>query len=716
MISKDTLRAAGHHRSSILATVVILVGGLLSLLAFYIVSTLGDETAGIGQIGLALTVLGCGIVLTFALAHSIRSASLLRVALEEQRRSKEALRVSEARFRSFMDNAPFSMLVKDLDGRFVMVNRGIERSWGLRSEDILGRHIGDISKSAAVADVDAMDREVVETGRVVTREIHFADLGEGWNHEVKFPIKDAAGRVIAIGGIAVDISDRKKTELALQTSEARFRSFMENAPFSMLVKDLDGRYEMVNRGVEASWGRAAGEILGRRIADMSASAGVAIVEAMDREVIETGNAVAQEVQFSDLGEEWSYEVKFPIRDADGRLIAIGGVAVDISDRKKTEMALRTSEARFRSFMENAPVEMVVKDLEGRYLMVSRAVEEIWDRTAEELLGRTAGDISESAGATVVEAMDREVIETGTSVAREIHFPGWRNEWAYGVKFPIRDAAGTLVAIGSVVLNITDKKRTELELLHAKEEAERANRAKSEFLANMSHELRTPLNAIIGFSEIISKQLFGPVGSPRYLDYARDIYASGEHLLGIVNSILDTSKIEAGSFVLSEGPCDVIELVESATRMVEARAVQASITLEQQVAAGLSPIIVDERISKQILLNLLSNAVKFTPSGGKVTVTADYSADGGLLIQVKDNGIGIAPEDLARLFDRFAQVDTSYARRHGGTGLGLHLTKKLIELHGGSIRLESQVGIGTTANVTWPPERWCEDLKAHSGNW
>ena len=162
-------RLAGRGDGSVIGGVIGLrvEPGLLSLLAFYIVSTLGDKTAGIGQIGLALTVLGCGIVLTFALAHSIRSASLLRSALEEQRRSKEALRVSEARFRSFMDNAPFSMLVKDLDGRFVMVNRGIERSWGLRSEEILGRHIGDISKSPAVADVDAMDREVVETGRVV---------------------------------------------------------------------------------------------------------------------------------------------------------------------------------------------------------------------------------------------------------------------------------------------------------------------------------------------------------------------------------------------------------------------------------------------------------------------------------------------------------------------------------------------------------------------
>jgi len=592
MSAQEAHRAVGRQRPSILTIIVVLVGGALSLLAFHIVRTIGDEATRAGQIWLASIVLTCGLVLTLALAHSVRSSSRLRAVLEEQRRSEQALRVSEARFRSFMDNAPFSMLVKDLDGRYVMVNRG----------------------------------------------------------------------------------------------------------------------------VEATWGRSGASILGRRISDMSESTGVAVVEAMDREVIETGSAVAREVQFSDLGEEWSYEVKFPIRDADGRLIAIGGVAVDISDRKQTEMALRSEQARFRSFMENAPVEMVVKDLEGRYLMVSRAVEEIWDKTAEELLGRKAGDISESAGATVVEAMDREVIATGRSVAREIHFPGWRNEWAYGVKFPIRDAAGALTAIGSVVLNITDKKRTELELVQAKEEAERANRAKSEFLANMSHELRTPLNAIIGFSEIISKQLFGPVGSPRYLDYSRDIYASGEHLLGIVNSILDTSKIEAGSFVLSEGPCDVAELIESATRMIEARAVQASITVEQQVAPDLSPIIVDERISKQILLNLLSNAVKFTPAGGKVTVTAGYSEDGGLLVQVADTGIGIAEEDLARLFDRFAQVDTSYARRHGGTGLGLHLTKKLIELHGGSIRLDSKVHLGTTASITWPAERWCADLQAHSGHW
>lgn len=588
---------------------------------------------------------------------------------------------------------------------------------------------GDVGPSSAAAAPTAADRGQTSEQRVRLGDLELT-LGPtpapaAGSDRPWLPLVFLFGGLVLTGGLShtvrsaararAALQDQQRSERALRESEARFRGFMDHAPFSMLVKDVDGRFLMVNAGIEAKWGKTTAEILGRRVRDLSHGPGVDVVEAMDREVVESGRAVTREVYFADLGEGWNYEVKFPIKDSAGRVIAVGGVAVDISDKKNAELALQASEARFRSFMEHAPVEMVVKDLEGRYVMISRAVEEIWDRTAAEILGRRSSEITPSAGATIAEAMDRQVIETGRSVSKEIHFPGWRSEWAYAVKFPIKDGDGRVVAIGSVALDITEKKQTEQELMHAKEQAELANRAKSQFLANMSHELRTPLNAILGFSEIIRQQLYGSLGSPKYLEYARDIWDSGEHLLGIVNSVLDTSKIEAGSFELNEAPCDIPDIVDAAMRMVEERARHGGLMLEQHVTPGLRPILADERVCRQILLNLLSNAVKFTPVGGRVTATAQVAPDGGLLIEVADSGIGIAPADVDKVFDRFSQVDSSYARRHSGTGLGLHLTKKLIELHGGTIRLDSEVGVGTTVSVTLPPWRWCADLNVRSGS-
>ena len=637
--------------------------------------------------------------------------------ITEWDRAQRALRESEDRFRSFMENAPVGMFLKDLGGRIILANRPSSNVLGLSPEQILGRRSDEYLGESDAAKALDHDREVLATGAPVARELSFPSRpGAECIYEVKFPIKDSAGRTTALGGVVVDITDRKRAELALQQSESRFRSFMEHAPFEMVVKDTDGRYQMVNRAVEEGWGKSDSGVLGRRAQEVSGDPGFDIVQEMDREVVASGRVVTREIHFTDPDDIWSYEVKFPITDSTGGIVAIGGIAIDISDRKRAELALQESETRFRSFMENAPVEMVVKDLDGRFLMVSRAVEEIWDRKAEELLGRRICDITESAGVAGVEEMDREVIETGRTVEQELHFPGWRADWAHAVKFPIRDAAGKIVAIGSVVLNITDKKHAEEELIRAKEEAEIANLAKSHFLANMSHELRTPLNAIIGFAEIISSQLFGPVGSEKYLGYAGDIRDSGTHLLGIVNSILDTSKIEAGSFELHEGPCDIAEMIESAVHMVDGRARAAELTLERHVAPGLAPLIADERVCKQILLNLLSNAVKFTPAGGKIAVTADVEAGGSLLIQVSDNGIGIAGEDLDKVFHRFSQIDNSYARRHGGTGLGLHLTKKLAELHGATIQLDSEPGVGTTVSVMFPPWRWHDERKRRTGSY
>ncbi|MBS0470618.1 MAG: hypothetical protein JSR60_06070 [Proteobacteria bacterium] len=236
------------------------------------------------------------------------------------------------------------------------------------------------------------------------------------------------------------------------------------------------------------------------------------------------------------------------------------------------------------------------------------------------------------------------------------------------------------------------------------EADKANRAKSEFLANMSHELRTPLNAIIGFSDILKRQLFGPMGNERYSEYVEDINASGNHLLAIINDILDLAKAEAGKLTLQEDEVDLMRVLEDAARMCRGRATAGGVELSVTVTLQPVYVSVDERIMRQIVLNLLTNAIKFTREGGKVVLSLESDPEHGIFIRVSDNGIGIAPEDIARVIRPFEQVETVLSRVHGGTGLGLPLTSKLTELHGGRLTIESQVGVGTTVTVALPAER------------
>ena len=246
-----------------------------------------------------------------------------------------------------------------------------------------------------------------------------------------------------------------------------------------------------------------------------------------------------------------------------------------------------------------------------------------------------------------------------------------------------------------------------ELRQSKAQIEIANRAKSEFLATMSHELRTPLNAVIGFSEVIKDETFGPVGSTKYRDYATDINDSGKHLLGLINDILDLSKIESGSEELHEDKIEVPELIQSVLMLVGHRAEIGATRVQTEIADQLPPLRADERKLKQILVNLLSNAIKFSDAGGEVALWAWCPMDSGHVFQIIDTGIGIAPEDISKALSRFGQVDGDLNRQYQGTGLGLPLTKALIELHGGTLVLQSHVGVGTIITVRFPAERIVE---------
>jgi signal transduction histidine kinase len=239
---------------------------------------------------------------------------------------------------------------------------------------------------------------------------------------------------------------------------------------------------------------------------------------------------------------------------------------------------------------------------------------------------------------------------------------------------------------------------------AKEEAEAANQAKSGFLATMSHELRTPLNAIIGFSEMMLREVLGPVGNDHYRAYVGDIHASGAHLLQIINDILDLSKAESGKIDLSDDVFDLRDIMRTVGQLTAGRVASAELSETLDLADDLPPIRGDERKTKQVLLNLITNAVKFTPAGGRITITGRFDPQEGLSIMVADTGIGISDGDLERVLKPFEQVDSSFSRQHQGTGLGLPLVKAIMEMHGGRLFLESRLGEGTKVTVVFPPER------------
>jgi signal transduction histidine kinase len=243
-----------------------------------------------------------------------------------------------------------------------------------------------------------------------------------------------------------------------------------------------------------------------------------------------------------------------------------------------------------------------------------------------------------------------------------------------------------------------------QLQKAKEAADTANQTKSEFLANMSHELRTPLNAIMGFSEVIKDEMFGPVGLPQYVEYSRDIYNSGSHLLEIINDILDLSKVEAGKFELCEEEMCLDEIAFAVFNLVKGRAAERNIEVNVLVPRDLPLLYADKRAVKQMMLNLTSNAVKFTGEGGQITIAARIDDAGMLAVSIRDNGIGIAEEDLQKVLSPFGQVDSPLARDHQGTGLGLPLVKAMVELHGGALNIDSAPDAGATATLLLPQSR------------
>jgi cell cycle sensor histidine kinase DivJ len=378
--------------------------------------------------------------------------------------------------------------------------------------------------------------------------------------------------------------------------------------------------------------------------------------------------------------------------------------------RQSEHAVRAGEERYRLLAENVTDMITCHDEKGRVSFASHAAQQLFGEPTQKLLGDGLFErvhvadrpaymtaLSRSLANNEPMAVEFRVRRAGSADAP-------RYVWVETRCRPLDEVSGTLMRPGIVAVtrDISERKAQEAELLRTRDEAESASLAKTQFLANMSHELRTPLNAVIGFSEILNRELYGTLGEARYRDYARLIHESGEHLLNVVNGILDMSKIEAGKFNIVKEPFDVAPLVKSCCDIMRHTAEQRSLSLIMDVAPGIPELPADKRACKQMLLNLISNAIKFTDAGGWVRVSARQAGE-TVEFSVADNGIGIAEADLPKLGNPFVQANNSYDRSHDGAGLGLSVVKGLARLHGGRLDLISVLGQGTTATIVLPLE-------------
>ncbi len=427
-----------------------------------------------------------------------------------------------------------------------------------------------------------------------------------------------------------------------------------------------------------------------------------------------------------------------IVDPNAPEIHLSGMAMDVSEQHHLVQQSEAADMRLRTAIENITESFVLWDPSDRLVMCNSKFQQDLGLADHDVLpGNEREALEQRMRAFVSERRLANANGPRGGSTFERQLPDGR--WLQVNELKTRD--GSTVSVGTDITQIkqhqeklVDSERRLMATIHdlslarrAEEErarelaelnkkymaeterAEAANRAKSEFLANMSHELRTPLNAIIGFSEVMDSRLFGSVGSPRYEEYVRDIHSSGAYLLGVINDILDMSKIEAGQFDMEREELDLCPLINEAARVITLQAATKRITLESEIAPSMQ-LFADRRAIKQIVINLLSNAVKFTGEGGNISVRA-RKVSGAVMLSIEDNGCGIPKGALSKLGRPFEQVQNQFSKNHTGSGLGLAISRSLAELHGGALKIRSTEGVGTIVSVRLPAARTMRTLKA-----
>jgi PAS domain S-box-containing protein len=617
---------------------------------------------------------------------------------------EKALKESEERFKA-LHNASFGGIIIHDKGVILDCNQGLSEISGYPVEELIGMDglllIAEQSRETVTKNVLCGFEEPYEVIGLRKDGTEYPTRLEAKN----IPYKGKEVRVVEFR----DITDQKKAEQAVRESEAKLSAMIANISDVIAIIDKDGINSYKSPNIEKWFGWRPEDVIGVSTWENIHPDDLSRVQEVFATILDnTKDTVTAESRYrcKDGSYKWmEFTANNLLHDS-----TIKGVLLnyhDITNRKQAEDALRQSERKFRNYIANAPYGIFIADKEGNYLEVNKTACTLTGYSEDELTGMNRIDLIAPEFRYRAGQSFEEVKNTGSD---SVELSCMRKD---GTFCWLRIDATRLSETRYLVFasDITERKKAEYSLIEAKMMAEENSRIKSEFLANMSHELRTPLTAVIGFSDILSIQRFGELNS-KQLEYVEHILKSGKHLLDVINDVLDLSKVEAGKMELDCEIFSVSELLEEVQRSLYPLSVRKNIEIDLMNDVREPEIFADKLKLKQIMYNLLSNAIKFTPDNGKVSVAARQSHD-TIEISVSDTGIGIPENRLEEIFDPFMQVDASNKRRYGGTGLGLALARRFVEMHGGSIRVESEEGKGSTFTFSIVDQKQAERVDGKS---
>ncbi|MDQ1276633.1 MAG: hypothetical protein QG610_2211, partial [Euryarchaeota archaeon] len=538
--------------------------------------------------------------------------------------------------------------------------------------------------------------DVIEKGESYEHELQLVSPKgrKKWVRTIGHPVvKD--GKVVKVIGTLQDITEQKEAQEELKRNEERYRTLFKQSNDAIFLNRLDGQIMEANEKAGEMFGYTKEELQKINVIDLllpdCRDEGTQGLETLRK----TGFIHVDTVHIKKNGEAFDVEVSSKVLNGYPNLTL--AVIRDISEQKRAEEKIARSEKKYRSLFEKSNDAIIIHDFNGRILDVNKTTCQRLGYSEEELKQKTILELFSPDYQEKVKAAIMEVSTTGSTreETKIIRSDGTFIFMDFNASL-LQAQQNTILAVGR---DITDRIHAEAAMLNARIEAENASRIKSEFLANMSHELRTPLNSIIGFSDILIERVFGELNE-RQLKYVSNISISGKHLLGLINDILDLSKVEAGKMELHYSEFPVGSVFDEVKNTLSPLARAKSLSIDFKSDPDFGNIQADRSRLIQILYNLVSNAIKFTPEGGRVSVYCKKSGNGAIF-SVTDTGIGISPEDKKKLFQPFTQIDSSSAKQYCGTGLGLVLVKKFVELHGGKIRVESEVEKGSKFTFDLP---------------